>query len=36
VPETKERQKKQKKAPKESGSEDLKRLVDKVKRQSKA
>ncbi|KAJ5762158.1 uncharacterized protein N7511_005540 [Penicillium nucicola] len=36
VPETKERSKKQKKASKEAGSEDLKRLVDKVKRQSKA
>jgi hypothetical protein len=36
VPETKERSKKQKKGSKEAGSEDLKRLVDKVKRQSKA
>lgn len=34
--ETRDRTKKQKKASKESGSEDLKKLVDKVKRQSKA
>lgn len=34
--ETGDRTKKQKKASKESGSEDLKKLVDKVKRQSKA
>jgi hypothetical protein len=36
TPESRDRKKKQKKASKEAGSEDLKQLVDKVKRQSKA
>lgn len=36
TPESRDHKKKQKKASKEAGSEDLKRLVDKVKRQSKA
>jgi hypothetical protein len=35
TPESRDHKKKQKKASKEAGSEDLKRLVDKVKRQSK-